>query len=228
MASCSDGLKICVASPWTEFEDEFSEGPMLQMHSLTWEDMEAFVTRKFQGNKGFDEQKHLYSQAASQLLADITQKANGVFLWVSVVVQHLLGLFTEGLSIYKAQEALQNLPLDLSSLYDAIWNRISPENMSDALFMMQVVAAAEGPLPWLIMWIAEEARHGTVQPRALSKKEGWRDFAWLSLKRKIAIRTRNILELTTGKDGFVDFTHRTARDWAMQPEVWHRIRSSYE
>ncbi|EHK19704.1 uncharacterized protein TRIVIDRAFT_155869 [Trichoderma virens Gv29-8] len=227
-ARCQSGLKVCAASrPWTEFEDEFNEGPMLRMHLLTKQDMRTFVTENFKGNKGFDEQKQLNSAAATQLLTDIVQRANGVFIWVSIVVQHLQALFLEGQSIAQAREILEVLPSDISSLYDAIWASIRPENLLDASYMMQVLRAADGPLPWFTMWLIEESRFTSIDINNLPDDENWKDVAMKSLKRKLAARTKCILEVNASSSGgFVDFIHRTARDWAVQPDNWQLICSS--
>ncbi|KAJ4854378.1 AAA domain-containing protein [Trichoderma breve] len=227
-AQCQSGLKVCAASrPWTEFEDEFNEGPMLQMHLLTERDMRIFVTESFKNNKGFIEQKQLNAGAATQLLTDIVQRANGVFIWVSIVVQHLLALLLQGQSISQARQTLKALPSDISSLYDIMWASISPKNLFDASYMMQVLNAAEGPLPWFTMWLIEESRFASVNINDLPDDDSWKDVAIKSLKRKLAARTKCILEINADTSGgFVDFIHRTARDWAMQPENWQLICSS--
>ncbi|GAB1318352.1 hypothetical protein MFIFM68171_08562 [Madurella fahalii] len=92
---CSGGPKLCVASrPWTEFDNEFNESPMLDMHILTGDDMIAFISGSFQGHKGFGEQKRLFLNETGRLLRGIVDKANCVVLWASVVVQLLSDLLS--------------------------------------------------------------------------------------------------------------------------------------
>ncbi|PTB65093.1 hypothetical protein BBK36DRAFT_1121703 [Trichoderma citrinoviride] len=224
-ARCHSGIKVCAASrPWTEFQDEFNDGPMLQMHLQTQEDMRDFITKSFAGNRGFLEQQQLRPEATSQLLADILQRANGVFLWVSIVTKYLLNDFSEGQSISQAQDTLGHLPTDLSSLYDVIWAGIRPQHLADASYMMQVLRAADGPLAWFIMWLIEESRFAPVDINALPTTLTWKRVAMKSLKRKLAARTKCILEVCGDSDGgYVDFIHRTARDWAVQPDKWELI-----
>lgn len=189
MTRCSHGLKACVASrPWPEFQDEFSDGPMLQMHLLTENDMKIFVNKNLMVNKGFVEQKQLNPDAASQLLMDIVQRANGVFLWVSIVVQLLFDRFSEGESIFQAWKALEALPSDISSLYDAIWAGIRSNNLPDASYLIQVLRAFEGPLPWLTSWLIEEPRFITIDKAVLPESEDQIMAAQRSLKRKLAAR----------------------------------------
>lgn len=239
-ALCPTGLKICVASrPWNTFSDEFSQGPALEMHQLTHKDMITFVAGSFRENRAFVEHQSLNPEAASQLVANVVERSNGVFQWVSLVVPLLLDLLTDGESPTQSvdiQQALQDLPSELETLYETIWARIPRENLHNASFMIQIMRAAEGPITWLTMWVIEELK--SVSARAQSSlttelsSETIKQFhgdgnlkkvALMSLKRKLVGRTKGILELNLEGDGFVDFIHRTARDWAKNPETWRRI-----
>ncbi|KAM6478608.1 hypothetical protein HDV62DRAFT_370833 [Trichoderma sp. SZMC 28011] len=224
---CPYGLKVCAASrPWPEFQDEFNEGPMLQMHLLTENDMKIFVNKSFTVNKGFVEQRELHPEAASQLLTDIVQRANGVFLWVSIVVQHLSSRFSKGQSIFQAREILEALPTGISSLYDIMWADIDPNNLPDASYMIQVLRVFDGPVPWLMLWLIEESRFTTIDNIVLPKTENRKTAAHRSLKRKLAACTKCILEINEGGESpHVDFIHRTARDWAVQPNIWELVCS---
>ncbi|KAL6786566.1 hypothetical protein J3E68DRAFT_446850 [Trichoderma sp. SZMC 28012] len=224
---CPYGLKVCAASrPWPEFQDEFNEGPMLQMHLLTENDTKIFVNKSFTVNKGFVEQRELHPEAASQLLTDIVQRANGVFLWVSIVVQHLSSRFSEGQSIFQAREILKALPTGISSLYDFMWADIDPNNLPDASCMIQVLRAFDGPVPWMMLWLIEESRFTTIDKIVLPKTENRKAAAHRSLKRKLAACTKCILEINEGGESpHVDFIHRTARDWAVQSNMWELICS---
>ncbi|KAK8064411.1 hypothetical protein PG994_007049 [Apiospora phragmitis] len=210
LASIStDFLKICVASrPWTEFDDAFRSEPMVQMHLLTNDDTRLFVAGQLNRNQGFKEVLSLYPKQVEELKEEIVVKAQGVFLWVAVVVQSLLISFSEGEGLSDLQDTLRALPSDM--------------NRRDASWMIQVVAAAAGPLEDLTLWLAEESRTTRINVEQLPNNV--KLHAHVSLKRRLATRTRGILELTSG---CVDFSHRTARDWAHQSEVWDTICSSY-
>ncbi|KAK1463837.1 hypothetical protein CMEL01_12598 [Colletotrichum melonis] len=241
-ALCPTGLKICVASrPWNTFNDEYGHGPSLEMHLATYKDMAAFVTGSFEENRAFAEHQTLNPQAASQLVSNVVTRANGVFQWVSLVVPLLLDLLTDGESPTQSvdiQQVLQDLPSELETLYERIWNRITPENLHNASFMMQIMRAAGGPVSWLNMWVIEElklvsARVGELYSASTEISSGLiEQFRWdhnlkkvakLTLKRKLVGRTKGILELNLEGDGFVDFIHRTARDWAANPKTWELI-----
>lgn len=226
-SNCHGGLKCCVASrPWTEFDDAFSEGPMVQMHLLTQDDMTMFVQNQFSQNKGYVELQHLHPRESAQLTENIVSKALGVFLWVSLVTETLLRLLTEGDSIVELQQSLEILPSDLSSLYDAIWTSVPGRLRSDASAMIQLVRTAYRPMQWLLMWLADESRSGSMDTCSMSADVKF--HARRNLKRRLATRTRGLLEIGADLEGLVDFSHRTARDWSRQPGVWESICSSHQ
>ncbi|KAK7994564.1 hypothetical protein PG991_016152 [Apiospora marii] len=226
VTSISSSIKICVASrPWTEFDDAFSSAPLLQMHLLTQDDTKLYVAGKLDENQGFKEIRNIYPKQADEIKEDIVARSRGVFLWVSVVVQSLLISLSEGESISDLRATLDSLPSDVSSLYDVIWSRIRERNRRDGSWMIQVVAAAQGPLSCLAMWLADESRTVRVDVKTLPVNV--KVDAAIALKRRLSSRTRGLLEMTGGVEKFVDFSHRTARDWAQQSEVWNEICSSY-
>jgi hypothetical protein len=219
------GIKICIASrPWTEFEDAFNDGPMLQMHLLTEDDMMTFVTKSFQENRGYIELKSVYPCQVAKLTDDVVQKADGVFLWVSFVVMELIDLFTAGDSMAQLQETLEKLPTNLSSLFDAIWARIPHRHLPDACAMIRLAKGAYGPLPWLLMWLADESRSTKLDTSAMSSEAKY--HAKRGLKRRLATRTRGILELSGAAQEVVNFAHRTTRDWAKQAHIWEELCAS--
>ncbi|KAF5531083.1 hypothetical protein FMEXI_13162 [Fusarium mexicanum] len=220
----AQGIKICVASrPWTEFEDAFNDGPMLQMH-LTEDDMMTFVKESFQKNRGYIELKNVYPRQVAKLTDDVVQKADGVFLWVSFVVMELIDLSTAGDGMAQLQETLEKLPTNLSSLFDAIWARIPHRHLPDACAMIRLARSAYGPLPWLLMWLADESRYTEVDPSAMSPEAKY--HAKKGLKRRLATRTRGILELSGAAQEVVNFAHRTTRDWVKQAHIWDELCAS--
>ncbi|CEI70863.1 unnamed protein product [Fusarium venenatum] len=221
----AQGINICIASrPWTEFEHASNDGPMLQMHLLTEDDMMTFVTKSFQKNRGYIGLKSVYPHEVAKLTDDVVQKADGVFLWVSFVVMELIDLFTAGDSMAQLQETVEKLPTNLSSLFDAIWARIPHRHLPDACAMIRLARSACGPLPWLLMWLADESRSTKVDPSAMSLEAKY--HAKRGLKRRLATRTRGILELSGAAQEVVNFAHRTTRDWVKQAHIWEELCAS--
>ena len=116
------------------------------------------------------------------------------------------------------------LPSDLSSLYDAIWARIPLRHLPDACVMIRLTKTAYGPMPWFLVWLADECRSLQVKVGAMTSERKY--HVRRALKRRLATRTRGILELNQAVNEVVNFSHRTARDWASQSHIWERICSS--
>lgn len=240
---CPTGLKVCVASrPWNTFQGEYGQGPALQMNLAIHNDMVDFVAGSLKENRAFAEYQALNPQAASQLTSDIVTRANGIFQWVSLVVPLLLELLTNAEPSTQSvdiQQALRDLPTELETLYDAIWAKIRHEDLETTSFMMQIMRAAGAPVPWVIMWAVEDLKQASALVQPCSSLGGLtpdtidefrtncnvKTIVKLEIERKLSSRTRGILELKSQGDGFVDFTHRTARDWTASPDTWERICS---
>jgi hypothetical protein len=217
-----DGIKMCVASRhWTEFNDAFHESPMLRMQNLTSADMAHFVEAKLEGNRGFLELKRIFPTKATQLVTDVVTKAEGVFLWVSIVVRSLLTALTEGDGLSDLRTIVDQLPSDIALLYDAIWARIGGRNMVASAKLLTTFKAVQGTLNYITLWLADESQPLEYDIRTLSE-EGMAGV-WEIMKRRLDSRTRGILEISTS--GHIDFLHRTASDWILQPRIWEGIRS---
>ncbi|KAK5626641.1 hypothetical protein RRF57_002356 [Xylaria bambusicola] len=77
------------------------------------------------------------------------------------------------------------------------------------------------PLEWFSMWLADESRGNRVDVKRLPNDVKY--DAEISMKRRLATRTKGILEIS-GK--MVSFLHRTARDWARESRVSDMISAS--
>ncbi|KAK0639799.1 hypothetical protein B0T16DRAFT_361439 [Cercophora newfieldiana] len=231
-SSSRNGIKICVASrPWVEFEDAYSESPKLQMDLYTGNDMEIFVAARFRKCRAFSELSAAHPIESMNLQQDLTRKANGVFIWLSLVVDALEVAATEGSGVLELREITESLPTDMCALYDVIWDRIPKRNRQRGAILIQTVEVADFTLHWSFVWLLDEyaQRRHDLSPTHLHSVEGSQPdggqqlFSHIraSLKRRLASRTRGIIVESFSN---VDFTHRTARDWAIQPKVRDNLR----
>lgn len=139
---------------------------------------------------------------------------------MAVVVGSLLISFSEGDSLSDLQATLRVLPSDMSNLFDTIWARSEPRNRRDAFWMIQLVMAAASPVEGVTMWFAEESRISPLDVEQLPPYV--EEHGCISVERRLASRTRGLLELTGKVGKCVNFSHRTARDWVRQKEVWDK------
>jgi energy-coupling factor transporter ATP-binding protein EcfA2 len=217
------GVKLCVAGrPWIEFEDAFNECPMLRMEQLTDKDIEFFTRKRFELNRGFKLLKNVFPNEADMLLQDIVRKAQGVFLWVSLVVRALLEGVTEGDRMSDLQQIVKEVPSDISKLYDHIWANIRPRNIANSSELFQLFQSAIGPLDCITLWLADEKKPLETDINSISSDS--RKVVQELMRRRLDSRTRGILEISPS--GLVNFLHRTAADWTRQPNVREGIKSA--
>jgi len=215
-------VKICAASrEWPEFEDVFGSYPLLRIHELSRMDIESFTMGKLESSQGFRQLRAIAPEDSAKLALDVIQKAQGVFIWVSLVVRSLLDDLSDGATLSDLQSTLDSLPEDISDLYGNIWAKLQQtcRNIQHSSRIFQMKRASIGPLHFLTLWLADEDKPTDFNIKSISpsSKKGIADI----IKRRIGSRTRGIIEMSP--DEHVDFLHRTARDWAFQPNVWEAI-----
>ncbi|KAG4282188.1 hypothetical protein FPRO04_13364 [Fusarium proliferatum] len=207
----SYGVKICVASrPWTDFADAFDEYPMLTMQSLTQNDISVYIKGSFEASKAYRERRVLFPDQAENLLRDIANKAQGVFLWVFLVVRDLIHSLSRGRSLSDLQAIVDDLPTDLHKLYTKMRERVDPEDMGNSARYYQLIVAALSPLHAVTLWMVD----GEKLPDGDTFTNEMQENINKVLQRRLDSSTKGILELND--NGIVTFLHRTARDWVLQ------------
>jgi len=210
-------IKVCVSSrPWNTFSDAFRNDRSLAMQALTKRDIRRFVHAQFDDNPAFAELKEVYAAEADELLRDIVDKAEGVFLWVSLVSRSLLSTLTDTPSIQHLQKVLDETPSDIMGLYDSIWRSIPSAKLASAskIFQLYRIQWAESSV---VFWLAYEGptvRASTVldQPK--------RDGIAKLLKRLLDGHTRGLLEISSDRVGPL---HRSVTDWMQRQATWDQI-----
>jgi len=114
----SSNVKACLSSrPWVVFKDCFKSFPCLRLQDMTRGDIQLFTEGKLNDNDLFISLQHREPEQASALLLEIVDKANGVFLWVRIVVYSLLKGLRARDGLEDLQQRLRHLPGDLKALY---------------------------------------------------------------------------------------------------------------
>ena len=222
-------IKFCVTSrPWPIFADAFNRSPSFRMHDLTSRDISNYVTDRLGASNAYLDLRRLFPAEMDKIQVDMVEKAQGVFLWVSIVMDLLLKVMAEDPQLPVLQGIMASLPGNLSDLYNTIWQRIDPTRITRASKLIQLVDANSGSLSCEVLWLADEDNFTgrTQQSHCVSSEETpplpARTDAIISIiKRTVVSNTGGILEVSTS--GNITFLHRTARDWVRQPEIWERI-----
>jgi len=219
------GVRVCVSSrPWNDFSETFADCPQLRMELLTRGDMVRFTRGNFQSNRAFMELRGTLRAEADELISGIVDKALGVFLWVSVVTRMILGGLTDGDSLPDLRVILDELPEELEALYSSLWGRIAPRYRPDAARTLTIFRTYTlSPQPELAESLPDPFRASGIPFHVFWVADGGapadKTYITHTLKRRLASRTRGLLELTSS--GQIDSLHRTVHDWL--DTVWPRL-----
>jgi hypothetical protein len=122
------GIKACVSSrPWKEFRDAFGRLPgQLQVHEFTTDDIRRYAEDNLHQNAQFIRMRQDDVPGAKSLTATIASRADGVFLWVFLVVRSLLRGLSQGDTIVTLQQRLDELPQELEGFFLRMIQSIEP------------------------------------------------------------------------------------------------------
>ncbi|KAM7191670.1 hypothetical protein V8F33_008766 [Rhypophila sp. PSN 637] len=222
-------VKICVSSrPWVVFSDAFKQNPTLRMEDLTKPDIYKYIEARFDECIAMQELKALAPTSVRDLMEAIADRADGVFLWVVIVVEQILIRAMETPDLDDIWTIYNSLPAGLEALYNSIHEGLSPAMKETSSKLYRMVLAWRLHLDDMIeavhFWVTINCKdpaqpvqfppvsnHGAVLPL---------------VGRLLAGHTKGLLQLypwrrwTTiiSSGEVVDFIHRTALDWLQLPE----------
>ncbi|TGJ87206.1 hypothetical protein E0Z10_g1532 [Xylaria hypoxylon] len=112
----SSVLKICVSSrEYMVFQQSFSPYPKLRLHEYTSTDIGRMVSTHLKSNPQYAD---LFTPDQSQTIVDlITTRAEGVFLWVSIVLTNIEDALISGASFRELEKRIKAYPTELEPLY---------------------------------------------------------------------------------------------------------------
>jgi hypothetical protein len=141
--SRSSHIKVCLSSrPWLVFEELLGHHPGLRLQDLTYNDIRTFVQDKLDANPKMLELIKSNPLEGAEFSKTIVSKANGVFLWVSLVVVSLLSGLRNRDDMSDMQKRLELIPCELDDLYGHMLNRIELMYLEQASQIFQIFNAA--------------------------------------------------------------------------------------
>ncbi|KAF7925040.1 uncharacterized protein EAE98_007128 [Botrytis deweyae] len=136
-------LKICVSSrPLLGFDDAFGSGPSLRLQDLTCIDINHYVKSSLQENVNYRRLCVEQPVQALNLIRNIVSRADGVFLWVRLVLQEIVRGLDNRDSLQDLQERMEILPQDLEELFSSMLGKIEPFYSKKAASIFLIVQAA--------------------------------------------------------------------------------------
>ncbi|KAL1384551.1 hypothetical protein HDK64DRAFT_318196, partial [Phyllosticta capitalensis] len=221
-------VKLCISSrSWEKFEHAFREKPRCRVHELTKEDIRTYARENIEKSPelmALIEDKRNFEE----IVDEITLKAEGVFLWVFLVVRMLLDGPEEGAGFRDLQRKLDSYPTELDGLFDRIYQTIKPEFRVDTARMLKICLQTRyqwSLVPFYLIDRLEEdpdyVFNGSFHHVTTSEVDGLN----YSLSKRIKARCKDFLQITCAEEVMegaeilkysVEFMHRTARDYVKQ------------
>lgn len=233
----SKQVKICVSSrPWNEFEKIYGQeaSRKLYIENLTKQDIESYVRDTLEGDPSYQDLEEEDSQSLN-LVQNIVDAAQGVFLWVFLVVRSLLEGLTNADRIVDLQRRLQLIPTDLNEYFERMLFTIDSFYRNQTAQMFQVTLVAREILPLMNYWFSHQddpnlAFKLNVEPLTMQKT----NMRLKQMRKRLNACCKGLLEVhfydssnyhdsTLSSSVLfnwkVDFLHRTVRDFLILPEM---------
>jgi predicted kinase len=222
-------VKACVSSrPWNEFKASFgAENPWkLYVHDLTREDIRLYTEDLLGGHKEF-KQMRSFEEGCLDLINGIVDGAQGVFLWVVLVVHSLLEGIIHGEGIRDLKKRLDEIPNDLEEYFEKILNSVDDRYRQETAHTFRLLLEAQWHPSLLGYWFVDEYDLDSVLKMPMSTVSSSKmEYCIKQMERRINARSKGLLQIqyaghtTYEVEGLVlfprvDFLHRTVRDFLM-------------
>lgn len=227
--------KLCVSSrPGNYFRDKFTKSHSLAMQQLTQPDIDEYVNQRLLSSQAIRDARVIDQEAIETLISNLKTRAQGVFLWVVLVVEQLLITAQDDPHISAILRVFDSLPQDLDNLYNAIQNQIGPERQRSASKLYQLVMEWKrtwnGQMEAIFLWLAYGEEPDAVDYPDPDKKYPEGNTHEAIVKQTVRLVegcTRGILQVSdpTTRSGppTVDFLHKTTYDWIRERSNWNRM-----
>ena len=235
----SENIKWCLSSrPWNVFKAAFGNGshPSFRLENLTKKDIMLYVRDGLEENEAFRNLKRHEGISCATLVDEIVEKANGVFLWVFLVVRSLTSGLQNADRIMDLQRRLRLLPSDLEEYFQHMLKNIDDNYRQQTAQTFLLALEASETLSFMTYAMVDELE---IDPSyALDLGIQQMSSADITSKHRdvtlrVNARCRDLLEVTPnyqkphaslGLPSFydyqVDFLHRTVRDFLHLKEIY--------
>ncbi|KAK4165459.1 hypothetical protein QBC43DRAFT_351029 [Cladorrhinum sp. PSN259] len=216
-------IKLCVASrPWNIFEEKFGteESLKIYVHEFTEDDIRLYAEGRLRGHARWAQLAVDNKVNATELLAEITKRAKGVFLWVFLVTRLLREGMTNYDTIADLQKRLNTIPEDLEQFFKQILSSVEPFYHDKMEGTLQLALTAQGPMDSEVYLFHDLEYEDGPNYYLKHKVEPWTMNEWYDFKKpfpwRLSSRCKGLLEINRGK---VEFLHRTVRDFLRTAEM---------
>ncbi|KAI9785343.1 MAG: hypothetical protein M1839_000361 [Geoglossum umbratile] len=226
----SSNVKICVSSrPWNVFEEAFGNNPVrkLYLQDFNKADIRLYVKNKLEDRSDFIRLKTRDSRCRD-LISEIVDKAQGVFLWVFLVVRSLVQGLSNSDRVTDLQRRLRQFPSDLEAFFSHILMSLEPVYREQTARAFQISLSAAKPLSLMTYWFLDLDEEDPdfaitmdIEPLSLDEIHSRHE----EMKKRLNGRCKGLIEVSSyqkldySTHYQVEFLHRTVRDFLMTKDM---------
>ena len=140
----SADLKVCLSSrPEIAYADAFDSCPMLRLQDLTELDIRTYSRDRLQPHLQINTQGDV-----SEIVDGIAERAQGVFLWVELVVKAMIKGLKNHDSVKQLRTRVDSTPSDIEALYAQMLSKVEVVYREEAahLFLLALVGLSNSLL----------------------------------------------------------------------------------
>jgi hypothetical protein len=209
-------IRVCASSrPWNTFTSLLSETPSFTIQDWTKEDIRKFATHRLEGCN---------RDNTSFIVDNITDRAEGVFLWVALALDELWQPLCDGKPIEDVRSLLSGLPTDLPKFYKRMMENVPKEDRPILMGMLELVLCFEYqdflPTQFLAFCLAVELmQRSPLAIKEVSLKAADDERRQREVERRIRACSGGLLEVAQSKGGSrVQFVHQTVKSFIGDPQ----------
>ncbi|KAI9733705.1 MAG: hypothetical protein M1834_003310 [Cirrosporium novae-zelandiae] len=232
----SSDIKFCFASrKWNAFMNEFGEdirdiSRVIYLEQLTKNDIQTYVQHEFGREQKFSRLKRQNLKESGNLVDEVVTKAEGVFLWVDLVVKSLIRGLQNADSAATLQKRLADMPSDLNKYFDSMLANVEKVYRVDAAKIYQIMLRTIME-PYLLMFSFLEQTNSEFGTMMDIKPYSLEDSRLMpeNMRSRLNARCTDLLLITedTTADPYwkykVRFLHRTVRDYMAGKNAQERL-----
>ena len=247
----SPKIKFLLSSrPWNAFRDAFASVPQLRLQDLIYDDIRIYANGSLRGHPRMKELLASEPEIATHLIEEIVTRADGVFLWVRLVVNSLL----EGLRNYDRisdlRERVRVLPPDLEKLYEKLLENCAVNYRDQQGRYVLMRQALQAPPLTLVFSLSDEDDEQSVFSDSLAPMtRGEALNRCEQMERRLQVSCAGLLEVDyrgrtiltkqdrrvalnnhdyyrTAFGSHIQYIHRTVRDFFERSDVAALVRRS--